>query len=227
MYRCRDKLIILDADGTAVDAFDVIQRTFSALGMEIGDLERFQKRRRLMKYLGGLKEFPLNLKKQLGKQSRKQLMDTLTEVYREQGRLFPGVADLIKTLLATPGMRVGIITRNITVDPEPTFRQLFLRHGIDSHEFQFLTCIPLRDEKTHHFTAARERLDINPARTYACGDEYKDYAAAIASGIQPFVVSYGFEDHQRLTKKFAVPEAVISRSPEEFCGRLRHALDLA
>jgi phosphoglycolate phosphatase len=53
MYRSQERLIILDADGTLVDAFDVIQKTFSALGMKIGDLERFQKRRNLLKYLGG------------------------------------------------------------------------------------------------------------------------------------------------------------------------------
>jgi phosphoglycolate phosphatase len=174
-----------------------------------------------------MKEFPINLKKQFAKQSRKQLMATLTEVYREQGQLFPGVADLLKTLLATPDIRVGVITRNITVDPEPTFRQLFLRHGIDTTDLHFFTCIPLREEKTHHFKAARERFDINPARSYACGDEYKDYAAAIASGIHPFVVSYGFEDHRRLTKKFEVPEEVISRTPEEFCACVKHALGLS
>jgi hypothetical protein len=30
-----------------------------------------------------------------------------------------------------------------------------------------------------------------------------------------------------LTKKFEVPDAIIARTPEEFCGRLRHTLDLA
>lgn len=225
MYPNRDRLILLDADGTTVDAFSVIQKTFSALGMEIGDLERFQKRRNLLKYLGGLKEFPQNLKRQLGR--RKQLIDTLTECYREQGQLYPGVAELLKTLLVTPGLRVGLVTRNITVDPETTLKRLFQRHDIDFKAFHFFAAINLRDEKTHHFKAAREQFAINPARSYACGDEHKDYAAAISAGIQPFVVSYGFEDHRRLTKKFQIPEEVISTTPEDFCARLRHALDLA
>ena len=224
MYSSPERLIIFDVDGTTVDAFSVIQKTFSAMGMEIGDLERFQKRRNLLKYLGGLKEFPQNLKKQLGR--RKQLIDTLTECYREQGELYPGIAELLKTLLASPGIRVGLVTRNITVAPEATLRRLFQRHDIDMAAFHFFAAIPLREEKAHQFKTAREHFDINPARSYACGDEFKDYAAAIASGMQPFVVSYGFEDLRRLTKKFEVPEEVISSTPEEFCARVHHALDL-
>lgn len=226
MYRSPDRLILLEADGTTVDAFSVIQKTFSAMGMEIGDLERFQKRRNLLKYLGGLREFPVNLKRQLGKKSRKQLLETLTESYREQAQLYPGIASLLKTLLGTPGLRLGLVTRNITIDPETTLRRVFERHDIDTGALHFLSCIPLRDDKALHFKAARERFDINPARSYACGDEHKDYAAAIACGIQPFVVSYGFEDHRRLTLKYEVPEEVISRTPEDFCANLRHALDL-
>ena len=42
----------------------------------------------------------------------------------------------------------------------------------------------------------------------------------------PFIVSYGFEDHQRLTKKFEIPEEIISRTPAELCARVRHALDV-
>ncbi|MHB9116843.1 MAG: HAD family hydrolase [Burkholderiales bacterium] len=227
MYKSNKRLIILDADGTTIDAYSAIVKTFSHHGMSIGDLERFQKRRHLFKYLGGLKEFPVNLKKQIGKQNRKQLIATLTEVYREEARLFPGIAELVQALIAAPGIRVGLVTRNITNEPEETLRQLFLRHGIDTDALDFLTHIPLGQEKTLHFRMTRERFDINPARAYICGDEYKDYFAAVGSGMHPFMVSYGFEDHKRLMNKFEVPEEIISRTPEEFCGRIAHALDLA
>jgi phosphoglycolate phosphatase len=72
----------------------------------------------------------------------------------------------------------------------------------------------------------RERLGINPARAYACGDEHTDYAAALAAGMHPFIVSYGFEDLSRLTRKFSIPEEVISQTPHAFSARVRHALDL-
>jgi len=48
MYRSRDRLIIVDADGTVIDAFCAIGTAFARHGMNLGDLERFQKRRRPM-----------------------------------------------------------------------------------------------------------------------------------------------------------------------------------
>ena len=221
-----EQLIILDADGTTIDAFTAIGKTFAHHGMDIGDLTRFQKRHRLFKYLGGLKEFPVNLQKQLGKQKRSQLIATLTEVYREEGQLYPGIAELIQMLLHLPDLRVGLITRNITIKPEETLGRLFLRHGVDVAELDFLIHVPLAQDKGSHFREARERFAINPARTYACGDEHQDFLAAINAGMHPFMVSYGFENHERLTQKFGVPEEVISRTPDELCERVRHTLGL-
>lgn len=226
MYPSAGRLVILDADGTTIDAFSAIERTFAHHGMAIGDLARFQKRRHLFKYLGGLKEFPANLKRQLGKQRRRQLIATLTEVYREEARLFPGIAELISALIAAEGIHVGLITRNITHEPVETLRLLFRRHGIDTDALDFLVSVPLGEAKTAHFRAVRERFGINPARGYVCGDEHRDYLAAIGAGMHPFIVSYGFEDYGRLTQKFGVPEEVISRSPQELSARVRHTLDM-
>lgn len=218
--------MIFDADGTTIDAFHAVHQTFLRHGMVLGDLERFQKRRRLFKYLGGLREFPNNLRRQFGKQSRKRLLSTLTEFYRDEACLYPGIASLLRTLLATPDLRVGMVTRNVTLEPQETLRCLFDRHGIDTGEFDFLVCLPLGEDKTPHFKRERERRLINPARTYACGDEYSDYRAAIAAAMYPFMVAYGAEDRQRLKNVFGVPEECISPSPEQFCSRLLHALDL-
>jgi phosphoglycolate phosphatase len=220
------RLIILDADGTTIDAYSAIEATFSRHGMALGDEERFQKRRRLFKYLGGLREFPGNLKKQAGKKSRKQLISTLTEIYREEAKLYPGVAPLINALINAPDVVVGLVTRNLSNEPEKTLKQLFHRHGIDIDALDFLTHVPLRHEKTSAFREIRERFDINPALAYVCGDEHKDFLAATASGMHPFMVSYGFEDYKRLIKKFDVPEEIISRTPEELCARVSHALQL-
>lgn len=226
MYGNSDRLIIFDADGTIIDAFTAIDQTFSKHGMELGDLERFQKRHNLFKYLGGIKEFPINLKKQIGTQRRKKLLDTLTDVYRNDAKLYLGVPALIRSLIAAPGIRVGIVTRNITNEPELTLRKLLARHDIDPDALDFVTHVPLGQEKTSAFRAARKRFDINPARSFACGDEHKDFSAAMSAGMHSFMVSYGFEDFTRLTRKFAVPEDLISRTPEELCARVLHALDI-
>lgn len=225
MYSSK-RLIIFDADGTTVDAYSAIEATFLRHGMTLGDEQRFQKRLRLFKYLGGIKEFPSNLKKQVRKKSRKQLISTLTDVYRQETRLYPGLAPLIKDLINAPDIVVGIVTRNMSNEPEETLRQLFHRHDIDIDALDFLTHVPLKQEKTATFRALRERFSINPALAYVCGDEHKDFLAAAASGMHPFMVSYGFEDHKRLIKKFSVPEEIISRTPEELCARIYHALQL-
>ena len=73
---------------------------------------------------------------------------------------------------------------------------------------------------------ARQSFAINPVRAYSCVDEYSDYFAAIGAGTHPFVVAYGFEDSVRLSQKFGVPPEIISTSPEDFTGRLLHALYL-
>lgn len=226
MYEKNERLIIFDADGTIIDAFSAIEKTFAHHGMNIGDLESFQKRRKIFKYLGGIKEFPTNLKKQFGRQNRKELLATLTDVYREDAKLFPGIAETIRDLLSAKGIRVGLVTRNISIEPETTMRLLFERHDIDFDAFDFVACIPLRDDKAPYFKAAREQLNINPALAYASGDEHKDFLSAVNAGMHAFMVSYGFEDHDRLVKKFDVPDEIISRDPEGFCFRIRHAFEL-
>ena len=226
MYNNDKRLIILDADGTTIDAFSAIDKTFAHHNMVIGDEESFQKRRHIFKYLGGLKDFPSNIKKQIGKQSRKQIIQTLTEVYREEAQLYPHIAELIRTLIAAPDVIVGLVTRNITNEPEETLRQLFRRHNVDLDALDFFIHIPVREEKSVQFRAARERFNINPARSYICGDEEKDFLAAIDSGMHPFMVSYGFESHKRLTKKFKVPEEIISQTSAELSERVLHGLGL-
>jgi phosphoglycolate phosphatase len=226
VYSNNERLIVFDADGTTIDAYPVIVDTFTRHGMKLGDLERFQKRHKLFKYLGGIKDFPFNLSKQIGKQSRKDILSTLTEVYRDEAKLYPGMAALIRTLVAIPSIRVGLITRNITNEPMLTIRKVLSRHDIDLDAFDFAVHVPLGEEKTSAFISARKTFDINPARSYACGDEHKDFDSAIAAGMHPFIGSYGFEDYARLTKKFKVPEDVISRTPKDLSLRLLHALDI-
>lgn len=221
-----NRLLILDADGTTVDAFSAIDRTFALHGMDIGPFTRFQKRRNVFKYLGGVKEFPRNLRKQIARQKRSRLIATLTEVYREEGRLYDGMAGMLDRLVGRPGLRVGIVTRNITQNPVETLEVLFRREGFDPNRFDFLVHVPLALEKLDAFREVRARFEVNPALAYACGDESKDYQASLGAGLHPFMVSYGFEDFDRLTDRHAIPEEVISRSPAELAARLFHTLHI-
>jgi phosphoglycolate phosphatase len=220
----KDRLLIVDADGTTIDAFAAIERTFAAHNMKIGNLERFQKRRHIFKYLGGLKEFSNNLSRQLGKRKRSQLIRTLTEIYREEAQLYPYTESWIEKLLMTEGLKVGFVTRNITNEPLETLGTLLKRHGVDASAFDFMVHVPLNQDKTSAYRSLREEYAVNPARAYACGDEKKDYQAALATGLHPFMVSYGFEDFERLTDKIGVPGELISKTPRELHARVSHAL---
>jgi phosphoglycolate phosphatase len=220
------RLVILDADGTTIDAFRAIEKTFAHLGMDIGPLARFQKRRNLFKYIGGLKEMPQNLRRQIGPGRRTKLIATLTEVYREEACMFDGIEALIRRLATADDVRVGFVTRNITNEPLVTLTRLFDRHGIEPDLLDFLVHLPLSDSKLRYFRQTRERFGINPACCFACGDEAKDFRAAVSAGMHPFMVSYGFEDFDRLHQKHEIPAEIISRSPDELAWRVLHALRL-
>lgn len=221
-----DRLMVLDADGTTVDAFSAINQTFAAHNMDIGDIERFQNRRHIFKYLGGLRELPKNLRHQLKGRRRSAIIATLTEVYREQAELYEGTRELVNRLLAAPNIRVGVISRNITNQPEETLKQLFTRNGVEAEALDFLVHLPLRETKDSAFRAMRKSLGVNPALAYASGDEKRDFIAAIGSGMHPFMVSYGFESFERLTRKIGIPEELISRHPGELKQRILHTFDL-
>jgi phosphoglycolate phosphatase len=121
---------------------------------------------------------------------------------------------------------VGVITRNITLEPEETLQQLYRRNGVQVEALDFIIHLPLREDKTPAFRAIRDSFGVNPARAYASGDEKRDFLAAIGSGMHPFMVSYGFESFARLSKKIGIPEELISRHPVEFKQRLLHTFDL-
>lgn len=225
-YTNNKKLIILDADGTTIDAFPAIEKAFNHHGMTLGDEDSFQKRHNIFKYLGGIKEFPSNIRKNISKQNRNQIVETLTDVYRNEAVLYPGIADFIHSLIGAPDVVVGLVTRNITHEPLETLRQLFMRHDIKLDDLDFLVHVPLEEKKTEHFRKVRENFNINPARASICGDENKDYVAAINTGMHPFMVSYGFENYLRLTGKFKIPAEVVARTPQELCERVLHGLEV-
>lgn len=227
MYPSRDRLVLFDADGTLIDTFPVVERAFTLHGMDIGDIARFQRRRKLLKYIGGLREFPKNLRRQFDKVNRKQLKHTLTEVYREFAQPYPGMIELLKVLIEAPDIRVGIVSRNVTIEPAATLASVLVRHGIDSTQLDFIDCIPLGDSKAERFREQRRHFGINPLRAVVCGDEYRDYADALAAGMNAVVVSYGFEDYDRLADSFAIPAESIARTPAELIARLCHTLDLS
>ena len=80
----------------------------------------------------------------------------------------------------------------------------------------------MRESKAKYFQQAREHFHINPARTFACGDEHKDYLSALAAGAHPLVVWR--------VRGLSTPRQKIRHStgadrlyPEEMCQSETHA----
>ncbi|KOR29687.1 haloacid dehalogenase [Achromatium sp. WMS2] len=221
-----DRLVILDADGTTIDAFTAIRSAFAVHGMNLGDLERFQRRRNPFKYLGGFRDFSGNLRNHISRTRRNKIIDTLTEVYRFEGTLYPGIANLMNRLITLADCRVGVLTRNITWEPEETLKQLYARQGVEVAALDFLTHIPLKQQKAPYFRSIRDQYLVNPARSYSCGDEQIDFLAAQSTGTHPFMAAYGFEGYWRLIYKSKVPKELISQDSQELCARMLNALGL-
>ncbi len=148
-------------------------------------------------------------------------------MYRDEASMYPGFPELLRDLIDAPHIRVGVVTRNVTHEPAETLARLFARHDLDVGQLDFFHCLSLTQNKASYFKFERDERDINPARAYVCGDEHKDYTAAVESGMHPFIASYGFESFTRLTGKFGIPAVLISPTPQAMGARLRHALDLA
>lgn len=68
-YPNHHRLVTFDADGATVDAFHAVEEAFLRHGLALGDRERFQKHRKPLKYLGGPREFPDNLRHPVGEQT--------------------------------------------------------------------------------------------------------------------------------------------------------------
>lgn len=227
MYPSSDHLVILDADGTLFDTFPVVEEAFAVHGMDIGDRERFQRRRKLLKYLGGLREFPKNLRQQFDRTHRKQFKQTLTEIYRASARPFPGMIDLLQHLIEAEEVRVGIVSRNVTNDPETTLSIVLQRYGIDADALDFVRCIPRGEAKTGQFRLLSEHFGINPLRAVVCGDEAGDYEDASRAGLRALIAAYGFEDQRRLVEDYGIPPELIAQTPDQLAARLCHTLGLA
>ena len=130
-------------------------------------------------------------------------------------------AEVAAELEATPA-QVALLRRRLE-----RLAQVYRdEHGVDVAGLDFLVHIPLKQDKTAAFRDVRDEYAVNPARCYACGDEKQDFAAAISTGMHPFMVSYGFEDFARLTGKIGVPSELISQSPVEFRNRVSHGLGI-
>jgi len=129
----------------------------------------------------------------------------LTDIYREEADLYPGIRQLIERLIREPMLRVGIVTRNITFEPGETLRILLPTQWCGSRQPRLLPTHPAQGRQDPALQGHPRTVPDQSRPGYACGDEKKDFVAALSTGMHPFIASYGFEDYERLTERIGVP----------------------
>ncbi|MEM7542423.1 MAG: hypothetical protein AAF384_12700 [Pseudomonadota bacterium] len=204
-------LVVLDFDGFLVNSYRLLASAFDELGLDVGDETRFKNRRKFLKYVGGGKEFLSNLAT-FSLPKKREVRKVLTEIYRSEGSIYPPFTTLMNEMLARPDLHVGIVSRNYTLEPGPTMRAVLSNSGIDQQALDFVIPVPAGAKKHDVLLAMRSsNFDIS----LFGGDEVGDFRAALATGYEALIASYGFDDRRRLIEHGHVPEENIFVSPDE------------
>ena len=187
-------LLVLDFDGFLINSYALIRDAMGAFGLDVGAEERFKNRRKFLKYFGGGKELLKNLVGFTLPKTRR-LRSELTKHYREVGRVYPAYVSLITAAIETPTIHCGILSRNYTLEPGPTIRTVLRRSGINEVDLDFVLPIPVGVKKVDILAG------MAASRYYEsilCADEIGDYRAAMETGYESLMGSYGFDTRERL-----------------------------
>ena len=221
--RQKDTLVVLDFDGFLINSYKLLKLTFEQFGLDVGDEERFRHRRKFLKYIGGGKEFLINLVKYT-LPKKKKVRQALTEVYQAEGRIYPEFIPLLNEIIAAPCFHVGIISRNFTHTPGRTIRTVLQNSGVDESRLDFLIPVAAGVKKNavlEGMKSSRYRLCLFG------GDEIGDYAAAFAAGYDDIIMSsYGFDKKERLVNTGNIPVENIYDTPGELVIKIRQSLEL-
>lgn len=210
-------LVVLDFDGFLIDSYELIRATFAELGFDVGDSDRFRKRRKFLKYLGGGREILRNLVT-CSLPRKKAIRAVLTERYEASGRVFEEFVPLLNEMIASPELHVGILSRNFALHPGRTIRTVLRSSGVDERHLDFVIPIPIGADKRHIL----EALWSEGYRGSIFGaDEIGDYEATRDLGYEVVMASYGFDKQERLHLRGKVPLEVICTTPADAVGALR------
>jgi phosphoglycolate phosphatase len=215
-------LTVLDFDGFLVDSYQLMKTTFIEFGLDLGDVERFRHRRKFLKYMGGGKEFLGNLVSYTLPKKQK-IRKKLTDIYMDEGKIYPQFTALLNRLIEKPNCHVGIISRNFTHNPGITIRRVLRNSNVNEKDLDFVIPIPVGGKKHE----VLEGMNSNRYQTTLFGaDEIGDYRAASDTGYDNIIMaSYGFDNRERLIKQGDVPPDLISDSVEDVADRIESCIN--
>jgi len=210
-------LLVLDFDGLLLNSYELLRLSFEEFGLDVGDETRFRNRRKFLKYVGGGKEWLVNLAS-IALPRKKQLRHSLTRNYRDSGRIFAEFVPLLNDCIASPCIHTGIVSRNYTVQPGATIRQVLVNSQVNESELDFVIPLPVGSRK--HDVLEGMRATRYSGSVFA-GDEVGDYQAARECGYTVVMAGYGFDTRQRLERRAEVPPELIFDTPAALATRLR------
>jgi phosphoglycolate phosphatase len=215
-------LAVLDFDGLMIDSYRMLKTTFAEFDLDLGDVERFQHRRKFLKYLGGGKEFLGNLVSYTLPKKQK-IRKKLTEIYMEEGTIYAQFADLLNGMIESPDCHVGIISRNFTHNPGLTIRQVLRNSDVNEADLDFVIPVPVGVKKHEVLEAMNSSRYLT---TLFAADEIGDFRAASETGYDTIVMaSYGFDNRERLIKQGGVAPELICDSVQEISARLHRLIN--
>jgi len=217
----KETLVVLDFDGLLINSYKLLKITFMHCGLDIGDEDRFQNRRKFLKYVGGGKELIGNLVK-LSLPKKKLIREQLTETYWNEGEIYPEFTTLINDMIDSPDVHVGIVSRNFTLHPGKTIRQVLRNSKVNEGAIDFIIPISTGVKKGNVLEGMKSPSYKN---CIFAADEISDYRAAYETGYNKiFMVSYGFDTKERLIEKGGIPEEIIFDSPKKLQKKIHKTL---
>ena len=212
----REVLVVLDFDGLLINSYELLKSTFEHFGLDVGDEERFRKRRKFLKYLGGGRELARNLVR-LSLPKEKKIRERLTDEYIDRGRVYSEFEPLLNRLIESPAFHVGVVSRNFTYTPGLTIRTVLRRSGINEQDLDFVIPIPTGAKKGNVLDAMRAaRYTLN----LFAADEIGDYKAATEAGYEVLMSGYGFDSRKRLIEEAGTPPEIIFDTPGALAEQL-------
>ncbi len=217
----KETLVVLDFDGLLINSYDLLNKTFSHFGLNVGDKERFQNRKKFLKYIGGGKEFVSNLVN-LSLPKKKLIRKQLTETYCNEGIIYPEFTNIINDMIDNPDIHVGIVSRNFTHHPGSTIRKVLQNSKVAENALDFIIPVSVGVKKINVLEGMKASSYKN---CIFAGDEISDYRAAYEAGYNNiFMASYGFDTKDRLINKGKISEKNIYDSPKKLAKKMNKFL---
>lgn len=203
------RAIMFDLDGTLIDQFDAIHRSFSKVLVQMGFPEPSYET--VKRAVGGASENTMS--KLVGPERAKEAVLLLRPIFE---------SEMLKGLIALPGSleilqtcsNLGIQTAVLTNKHGPHARSTCSHLGFDSHLELVVGANDTEWKKPEPQLTHRtlELLGAKVESTIYVGDSPYDYKTAKAVGMKAYLVSTGTHSFEELS---ALPDSVVSRSLDQ------------